>query len=238
MALPSTRWRVRPQPFAESRIEAIPRMGRASGYVAMTIALLLIAGCIVTSPNPTPAYSDGQSPSETAMPTSMPTPTPVPTWMALINWDSLRRPLTLPSIGPGSECPVTSSSTTEVEGFTVLGSGPIYPWGSGQVKLADLFLIQGVYRLKVLWMIDFERYDGPALIRGQRIDGPSDRLVFYGRDQNATQELRLGLEGWVSGGSGLREFNSGTGFPGAGCFAYQVDATELQEWIVVEVTEN
>jgi hypothetical protein len=141
-------------------------------------------------------------------------------------------------MGGGNSCPVTSASTTEVQGFTVLGTGPIYPWGSGRVPVGELILVDSVYRLKVLWMIDFERYDGAALVRGQAIDGSSTPLVFYGRDQNATRELRLGLEGWVSGGSGLREFNSGTGFPGAGCFAYQVDGIDIQEWIVVEVTPN
>lgn len=189
-------------------------------------------------PNPTATLQPSGTGSPTTSATPLTSAAGTPDWMASINWDGLRQPLELPVLAPGNPCPVTSASTTEVARFTVLGSGPIYPWGSGRVSLADLFLVERVYRLKVLWMIDFERYDGPALIRGRQIGGPSEALVFYGRDQDGSAELRLGLEGWVSGGSGLREFNSGTGFPGAGCFAYQVDGIELQETIVVEVTPD
>lgn len=120
---------------------------------------------------------------------------------------------------------------------SVLGDGPIFPWGTNHIPLADLFDLGDYHQQKVLWIVDYHVYDGPVLVRGQRIGGEPEPMAFYGLDQQATSELRLGLESWVSGGTGLREFNSGTGFPGTGCFAYQVDGIGLTEIVVVEVVD-
>ena len=119
----------------------------------------------------------------------------------------------------------------------VLGDGPVFPWGTGHIPLAELFQVEGRYRLKVLWIVDYHSYDGPVLIRGGRIGNEPKPLRFYGRDQDATSELRLGLEGWVAGGTGLREFDSGTSFPGPGCFAYQIEGIGLTNFVVVEVVD-
>jgi len=35
----------------------------------------------------------------------------------------------------------------------------------------------------------------------------------------------------------MREFNSETGFPGIGCYAYQVDGLGIQYTVVVEILE-
>jgi hypothetical protein len=139
----------------------------------------------------------------------------------------------------GEQCPVTPASTVSVPNVaSVLGDGPVFPWGTGRASLGDLFFDGDVYRLKVLWIIDQDRYADPALIRGARIDGPSPTplLFFYG-NEGPYAELRLGREGWVYGGTGMHEFNSGTGFPGMGCFAYQVDGLGIQFTVVVEISE-
>ncbi len=121
---------------------------------------------------------------------------------------------------------------------SVLGDGPVFPWGTGLAPLEDLFFDGDVYRLKVLWIIDQDRYGGPALIRGVQIDdASSEPLVFFYPDTGPYPELRLGLQGWVYGGTGMHEFNSGTGFPGAGCFAYQIDGIGLRETVVVEIVD-
>jgi len=78
----------------------------------------------------------------------------------------------------------------------------------------------------------------PADHNQRRIDGPSlTPLLFFYADEGTYTELRLGRQGWVHGGTGMHEFNSGTGFPGIGCFAYQVDGIGFSESVVVEIAE-
>jgi hypothetical protein len=202
--------------------------------ILLTTLAWAVSGCANTSPLPT------QEPSPTAsIPTAtqLPTATPLPDWMTGINWTALRRPLNLPLPAADAACPVTPARADMPGVGSVLGDGPVFPWGTGHVPLADLFHIGDRYRLKVLWIVDYHVYDGPVLIRGGRMGDDQEALVFYGLDQDATAELRLGLEGWVSGGTGLREFNSGTGFPGPGCFAYQIDGIDLTDFVVVEVVD-
>jgi len=193
---------------------------RTESLVVATV-FALVAGCV------TPSLSPALAPS------------PMPEWMTEIDWDPLRTTLQLPTIQAGDPCPVTAASTTSVPNVSsVLGEGPIFPWGTGRASLGeDLFFDGDVYRLKVLWIIDPDRYNGPALIRGGRIDGPSAPLVFFYTDHGPFAELRLGRQGWVYGGTGMHEFNSETGFSGNGCFAYQVDGIGFSESVVVEIAE-
>ena len=202
------------------------------GAVLLGSFLLTVSGC--AEPRPLPSREPSPTAS-VATTTDLATATTLPDWIVGINWAALRTPLRLPVLAAGATCPVTSVRTDMPGVGAVLGDGPVYPWGTGHAPLADLFFDGDVYRLKVLWIVDYHVYDGPVLIRGGRISGVPESLVFYGLDQDATTELRLGLEGWVSGGTGLREFNSGTGFPGPGCFAYQIDAIGFTDYVVVEV---
>jgi len=193
---------------------------RTNRLVAATV-LILVAGC--AAPSLSPALA----------------PSPMPEWMTEIDWDPLRTPLQLPTLQAGDPCPVTPASTTSVPNVSsVLGDGPIFPWGTGRAAPGDLFFDGDIYRLKVLWIIDPDRYAGPALVRGARIDGPSvTPLLFFYADEGPYAELRLGRQGWVYGGTGMHEFNSETGFPGIGCFAYQIDGIGFHKTIVVEILE-
>lgn len=203
------------------------------GAILLATFALTMSGCA----NPSPLPTQETSPTSPLTASQLPTATPLPDWMAAINWTALRRSLNLPVLAAAAPCPVTPWTADMPGVAAVLGDGPVFPWGMGEYPLADLFHTGDRYRLKVLWIVDYHVYDGPVLIRGGRIGGNPEGLVFYGQDQDATSELRLGLEGWVSGGTGLREFNSGTGFPGPGCFAYQIDGIGLTDFVVVEVTD-
>jgi len=69
-------------------------------------------------------------------------------------------------------------------------------------------------------------YQGPVLIRGAQIDGPS-AVGFAEEGSPSTPELRLLHASVTSEGeqAGWREWPTYTEVAGSGCYAYQVDGT-------------
>lgn len=151
------------------------------------------------------------------------------------DWATLRRPLALPFVDPDDDCPTTPHQPY-ADIAAVLGDGPVYPWGTGTVPFEELVqLPDDRPQMKVVWVIDPDRYAGPLLIRGRRIDGEG-ALMFQGPDEALRLELRLDTRLPSNQGSG-HEYGSTVFIPHVGCFAYQIDGIkELRQIIVFEVT--
>lgn len=195
------------------------------------VVAILIAGC--TTPSPDTSHH------------IIATPT-VFSWAAL-----QQRPLHLPSLKSGTSCPTTHGRQV-IPGFSdfLEGKGPIY---------ADFFGVstsdqeQGVLRYvdaqtfeggtsgwggqKVLWFID-PAYHGPALIRGQRLDGPGQ--VRFDSETNqlsasAADTLLTALQ-IIGGGNGKPwpNWGSNTRLQNPGCYAYQIDGPHFSTVIIFQ----
>jgi hypothetical protein len=166
-------------------------------------------------------------------PNGEPFPTPAPGADA---WATLRaRPLSIPSISPGSPCPVTPSGHANDNFGIVLGTGPVYPIGfgaDGVYHYSPIFEEGGWYFMKVLWIAD-PSYKGPALVRGLRVDGPGQ--VRFERGPNPPTELQLAQDTSVGAPGDWPNWPSYTRVQSLGCYAYQVDGTNFSKTIVFRV---
>ena len=75
------------------------------------------------------------------------------------------------------------------------------------------------FSLKTLWF-SFPSYQGPALIRGRRLDGSGPVGIGEG-PSTADPEFQAGPT--VNGGDGFREWPGATWLRAPGCYAWQVD---------------
>lgn len=207
--------------------------------VAGAIALTLLTGC-GTVPQPSPA----PVPSETARDVPSATASAVPD-----AWEALFRPLQLPTLEPGADCPTTTSAV-DVEGIgPLLGDGPIYPAFAGPEGIFSLGIDDPVtepveidgqewWGKKTLWVSN-DTYRGIALVRGGRIDRDGEVRFYPGSGPDYVRAMRLTEEPWVRGPStpaGWREWNSGVFFTQPGCYAYQIDGEGFTAIVVVEAT--
>lgn len=159
---------------------------------------------------------------------------------------SLQRPLHLPHIAPGAQCPVSrvDGRVPFVRRYGVgagIGRGPAYPIGlrGGDLQLAPAQNFDSAEWAgqKVLWFV-LPSYRGPVLIRGGRVDGPG--RVRFDRGDIPPLKIRIGREPTsapFSPGSsvppvGTRYRASYTRLEGPGCYAYQVDGTSFSRVIV------
>jgi len=125
-------------------------------------------------------------------------------------WKKLHRPLHLPELAAGADCPVSPIDRQFAFGrYGVgagLGRGPAYP-NAGSAALTVGLPPTGLWAesawsgAKVLWFVS-PAYRGPVLIRGRRLDGSS--WVRFGDGKVPASELR------IPAGSSLR---SRTGTP-------------------------
>ena len=119
-----------------------------------------------------------------------------PAW----TWASLHRPIHLPRLAPGVECPVSASRRVDlgpaIDSAPLPGPGPAYPAGLApdvavefvyppDPRQAD-FYGTGWGGNKVLWWVKWS-YKGPVLIRGRQLDG--SHLVRFDR---GTPHMRIG----------------------------------------------
>jgi hypothetical protein len=143
--------------------------------------------------------------------------------------------MTLPRVAAGGTCPTSRSKP--VPGIAaVLGDGPIYPWGTGIIPLNQFVAdAKGQYWIKVVWLIDDERYQGAAMVRGQRLDDGTPLLFSQTTDGRPADELRLFGASHQSGGSGWKEYGSYIVLSDPGCYGYQVDGVGTQETLIFEV---
>jgi len=143
---------------------------------------------------------------------------------------SLRRPLHLPKLAPGTRCPVSVRHPLDGPYAPGLGAGPVYPVGFSETSTLDVAGPPG-FKLpwrgqKVLWTVD-PTYRGPELIRGHQLDGK----WWVGFEVLPMQELQLPP---LRQGEDARwrGFPSYTRVRGAGCYAYQVDGASFSRVLV------
>jgi hypothetical protein len=86
----------------------------------------------------------------------------------------------------------------------------------------------GWYGFKTLWFTE-PSYQGPARIRGTRIDAPG-AMAFGERPDLA--ELIIPPGPTLNGRDGWREAPGGTYVKGPGCYAWQVDGVGFSDIIV------
>ena len=169
-------------------------------------------------------------------------------WAAL-----LAKPLHFPALLPDGTCPATVSSGLLGQ-FEVAGAGPIRTSsgrGTMQLPVGPQFAgPDGWFAVKTLWISS--GYDGPALIRGARLDAPGEVRFSYnvvehdgrfaGRQVIDGSELRFpaGDTGVSGGGYGpdARYFPSHTHVEAPGCYAWQIDGPDFTDVIVFEAVST
>jgi hypothetical protein len=149
---------------------------------------------------------------------------------------SLLRPLRLPKVGAGQDCPTTASHhvLTEDFGGVALGTGPVEPLVQGSVnELAPW--PAGWYGFKTLWFA-VPSYSGPALIRGARIDG--DGPVGFGENPFLGHLVFPPGPTVNEGLDGYRQLPGGTYVRSQGCYAWQVDGADFTYVIVFKAVQS
>jgi len=204
--------------------------------VNATVRIMAITACIClgscTSAGPEPKTSPSPAASDTA--------------------SSLRRPLLLPEMGPGSGCPRTTGRqmTTGDAGGFALGNGPAFPIVAESRDRAGVFHFGEVrqngewWPLKTLWVIDPSE-DGPVLLRAARLWGGGEIALAPEQGAERLEEIQtstgtllarqvLLVRGPNVSASGWREFPGATYISRSGCYGFQVDGRTFSYSIVFE----
>jgi hypothetical protein len=110
-------------------------------------------------------------------------------------WNGLlRRPLHLPTLASGSECPASRArGTIGFYGSPAFGPGPAYPTLTAESDRAVLHYLvgwgdDGWDGTKVLWTVP--GYYGPYVVRGRRLDGPGRAPLRSGPRLDEADEPR------------------------------------------------
>jgi hypothetical protein len=196
------------------------------------LAALLLSACapaLVTAPSVAPAAVRTDAVGNVLEPTMDPA-----------IWASLEaRPLRLQSLPPGSACPTSTFATLPGSATAAAaGDGPVYPVTGGSAIGLGPFGTDGLRPGKVLWLSS-PSYTGPALIRGARLDGPSD-VRFSGAVGTA---LRFDLETHTRAGDGTdgsvrgwRYLPSLVYAADAGCYGFQIDMPDRTVMVTLLAT--
>jgi hypothetical protein len=172
------------------------------------------------------------------LPTHPTTPSPHPAAPSVLRpsastdeWEALLHPLLLARLPAGGSCPVTSAASVAPGIVDAQGDGPIYAADRGHLDLSDAVRkSDGLYWIKVAWLSTAE-YDGPVLIRGQRVD--ADGVMKF---SPGGAELRLSRAGdmtWDGKPVGWRAWPSQVLLPDPGCYAWQIDGATFTDVIWV-----
>lgn len=149
---------------------------------------------------------------------ALPTPTGDP-------YDMLRqRPLQLPTVVPSAPCPAATGKVVAPAFGAALGNGPIYPVGlgiEGTTSIGGNLEEGGWIYVKVLWISDLSRYNGPVLVRGGRIDISGE--LRFGSGPNPSTELQLDPAEGTNSARGWQDWPTYTRLRAPGCYAFQVD---------------
>jgi hypothetical protein len=151
-------------------------------------------------------------------------------------WAPLRRPLRVPTLGPGRTCPVSKPAKgVDFLRYGVgrgVGPGPAYPigWRNGTIPItwqsndvdATLWGVQ-----KVLWFVA-PSYRGPVLVRGIGLDNAY--RVRFDRGRIPPLELRLPR--------GTHERPSYVRILKPGCYAFQIDGLTFSRSIVFRAARS
>lgn len=212
-------------------------MSRLAVLFALTFVLLsACSGTNMSVPSPSPTH---------AVPSATPIVTTTPPIMVSEPasdgpaWDDLRRPLVLPSIPPGGDCPVRGIAQHTPQYGKGAGEGPFFVTMAYDGSNATMTYTLGDAWVgdwggqKTLWYAD-PAYQGRALIRGRRIDGPGEVRFDYVQGASLAAELRVDTRearqpngqwpSWI-GATRLR-------LDSPGCYAFQVDGDTFTEVIV------
>jgi hypothetical protein len=191
--------------------------------LVLVVAAVGLAAC-------TPAPAASPSPSSPAIRVDaggnvLPPVADEEAWRALA-----ARPVQLPKVPAGSECPITPTTQFPSGTGALAGTGPVY--AVGNVIAYGARLSDGIFPAKVLWVAAAD-YPGPALIRGRQLDGPG--AVFFSNSRRVT-ELRFELDTRVRAGAsdqGWRYLPSTVNVEGPGCYGMQIDGPGWTATIVM-----
>lgn len=159
--------------------------------------------------------------------------------------DALRRPLHLPTLGPGGACPVTPGQRFDNGQFggVTLGPGPVQPLVApvtgaervlqGIVPVGRYASQPGWLEVKTLWFASPD-YAGPIYIRGRQLDGPHQPV--FGEGTPRSLEFQIGPGATINGTDGWREWPGATWLRATGCYAWQIDGTDFSHVIVFQAT--
>jgi hypothetical protein len=158
------------------------------------------------------------------------------------SWTPLRRPLHLPKLAAGAACPVSRPDPrvdwerNGMFGGPGIGRGPVYPGLGAHSGLlwATRWGFSGSpwFGEKVFWYV-LPSYQGPAFIRGRRLDGP-EKVGFNGGKLPAW-ELHIApgqTVTWDGQLPGSRGVPSGVRVREPGCYAFQIDGTRFSRIVV------
>lgn len=159
---------------------------------------------------------------------------------------AIRKPLQLPTVGPGEDCPVSTGRRFPAgagfsHAFDAVGASPLY----AAIDSPDITMSAGKDRWleqKVIWVVD-QSYVGALLLRGSRIDGDGElRFTHYlgalGYTGGAGDDLRHRQLAYIRGGlsdapdEAFSSYPSGIYLTSPGCYAIQVDGVGFSETLV------
>jgi hypothetical protein len=161
-------------------------------------------------------------------------------------WTRLRRPLHLPRLESGADCPVSTVARrvdwarANIFGGSGIGRGPVYP-GLGDsrsiLRATPDRQFGGQWAgAKVFWYV-LPSYRGRVLIRGRRLDG-GQALGFDG-DRRPDRELRIepyDTVSWHAQPRGSRGIPTSVRVRVPGCYGVQIDGTGFSRVVVFRAT--
>lgn len=197
------------------------------------LALLIVAAALLGGCSGAPAPS---SPAGTPAPVTNTGPTDSPEVAAL-----LARPLRLPTLAPGADCPrspVTSHSpVVQPADEKGLGNAPLYPISfyanDGGLRIGDETPgPNGLYEIKVVWA-SIGGHQGVAVVRAGRVDAPGRAAVklYYASDASRGDAVIFPLL------DGPGDYPSATSVSGPGCYVWQIDGEGYSETVYFRVTK-
>jgi hypothetical protein len=143
-----------------------------------------------------------------------------------------QRPVQLPTVEPSGPCPTSAGKIVAPAFGAALGNGPVYPVGfgtEGTTSIGGNLEEGGWIYVKVLWISDLSRYNGPVLVRGGRIDSPGE--LRFGPGPNPSTELQLDPAQGTSSAPGWQDWPTYTRLRAPGCYAFQVDGLTFTQVI-------
>lgn len=244
----------RPGAASAPRLDRRARVALAVVVIACAVALpfvslgptrTAITGLFAPSPTPYGFVAPTATAIAIVNPASGGSDVPAREWAALA-----ARPLALPTLAPGAACPAAQGRSVQAGYGAAIGSGPVYIVGMGtDGVLHAVGPTPGVRDVRS-WGYQFALfiiappYDGPALARGQRLDGGSPLLFNGGVDQMTTgftmttpTLLRgLRIEGGAQFGAPWASWMSYLRMREPGCYGIQIDGATFTETIIFSVT--
>lgn len=159
---------------------------------------------------------------------------------------ALLRRLDLPEVASNAECPATPAEALpqggQFAGVSLVAPGPVRPLfadlsADRRRSRATMKPAPGVgpgggwHSVKTLWFSP-ATYQGPVLIRGQRLDEPGP--VAFG--EGPTSAWLLGAPGpTINGGDEFRQWPGGTFVRSPGCYGFQVDGDDFSYSLVLRI---